>query len=464
MQIFGLTISRTKAADQLQAVSGYNRSWWPIIRESFAGAWQQNQETTVENVTAHVAVFSCVSLIASDIAKTRIRLVEIDANGIWSEVFNPAFSPLLRKPNGYQIRQQFFESWLTSKLLNGNTYVLKRRDQRGIVNAMYVLDPNRVKVLQAPDTSVFYELQADNIAGILETVIVPAREIIHDMYLALFHPLVGVSPIYACGRAAVQGLTIQGNSTTFFANGSQPGGVLTAPGAISQATADRIKAKWETEFTGAGAGKVAVLGDGLKFEKMAISAVDAQLLQQLQFTAEMVCQAYRVPPHKICVGQPPNYNNIQSLDLQYYAQCLQEKIEKIETLLDEGVVSPSGPVTLGTEFDLDDLLRMDTATLITSEKEAAGIKKIDESRKRLNLPPINGGNTVYLQQQNYSIEALNRRDQAAPAPSDTPPQTPEPTAATDGAAKALDVDVVMAAVMAKMAPIATRNAQVADAA
>lgn len=178
MQVFGLTISRTKALPQgTHVVSGYNRGWWPIIRESFAGAWQQNQALTVENITAHVAVFACVSLIASDIGKTRFRLVERDDDGIWTETENPAWSPVLRKPNHYQIRQQFFEWWQTSKLLNGNTYVLKRRDGRNVVNALYVLDPCRVKPLLAPDTSVFYELAADDVAGIRETVIVPAREI-----------------------------------------------------------------------------------------------------------------------------------------------------------------------------------------------------------------------------------------------------------------------------------------------
>ena len=34
----------------------------------------------------------------------------------------------------------------------------------------------------------------------------------------LYHPLVGLSPIYACGLAAQQGLAIQNGSTEFFGN------------------------------------------------------------------------------------------------------------------------------------------------------------------------------------------------------------------------------------------------------
>jgi len=42
---------------------------------------------------------------------------------------------------------------------------------------------------------------------------VPAREIIHDMWNALYHPLVGLSPVYAAGHAAMLGLKIVRNTS-----------------------------------------------------------------------------------------------------------------------------------------------------------------------------------------------------------------------------------------------------------
>ena len=41
-------------------------------------------------------------------AKMRLKLVEQDADGIWTETESPAFSPVIRKPNAYQNRIQFF--------------------------------------------------------------------------------------------------------------------------------------------------------------------------------------------------------------------------------------------------------------------------------------------------------------------------------------------------------------------
>jgi phage portal protein BeeE len=159
---------------------------------------------------------------------------------------------------------------------------------------------------------------------------------------------------------------------------------------------------------------------------MSVNAVDAQLIEQLKWTAEVVCSAFHVPAYKIGVGQYPTQTNIEALDQQYYSQCLQSLFENIELLLDEGLGLTEVPgKTYGTEFDLDDLLRMDTATMIEAEKNAvgAGIKSPNEARKRMNLPPTPGGKGPYLQQQNYSLAALEKRD-AKEDPFATKPTTP----------------------------------------
>lgn len=407
MRLPGLSLIRKKQpGGQLAAPAGRG-GWWPMVRESFAGAWQKNVEIHQDTVLSFHAVFACQTLIASDVAKLGIKLVSQDSDGIWSETKNPAYSPVLRKPNAYQNRIQFVESWVLSKLQAGNTYVLKQRDARRVVVAMYVLDPGRVKPLVADDGSVYYELKTDHLAGLTEAVIVPASEIIHDRFNCFFHPLVGLSPIFANGLAATQGLSIQSNATRFFQNGSQPGGVLTAPGAIADETAARLKALWDSNYSGANVGKVAVLGDGLKYEAMAVKAVDAQLIEQLKWSAEVVCSTYHVPPYKIGMGALPALNNVQALNIEYYSQCLQIHIEAMELCLDEGLGTGDA---LGTEFDVENLLRMDSVTQMQVLKEGAGILKVDEMRGKLGRKPTEGGGAVYLQQQNYSLAALAKRD------------------------------------------------------
>lgn len=411
-------------------------SGWFSVFESFPGAFQRNLVLERDTILSYHAVFSCITLIASDIAKLRMKLVERDNAGIWSEVESPSFSPVLRKPNDWQTRIQFWEHYFLSKLVTGNTYVLKERDNRGVVVKMYVLDPRRVVPMVAEDGTVFYQLQCDNLAGVESDILVPAREIIHDRFNCLFHPLVGVSPIYANAVAATQGIRIQNNSARFFGNQSQPGGVLTAPGEIGDDTAARLKEYWEANFTGDNAGKIAVLGDDLKYQPLTINAHDSQLIEQLKWTAEVVCSTFHVPPYKISVGEMPTYDNIQSLNVEYYSQCLQSHIEAAELCLDEGLGIGAGVRTdgrmYGTEFDVDGLLRMDSVTQMDVLDKAKGLLTLNERRARLDQKPRSYGDTIYMQEQDHSAEAIAARDRLMIEQSNNPPAaTPAP--ATDTA-------------------------------
>lgn len=458
MQLGPFTIARTKTLGQMAGLRPFSpgsNGWWPIIRESFTGAWQQGVEIRAADVLTYSVVYACVSLIAGDIAKLCLRLVEQDQHGVWTAVEVPAFSPVLRKPNRYQTIIKFVEAWVVSKLTRGNTYVLKQRDRRGVVTALYVLDPSRVIPLVTHSGDVYYQIRRDDLSEVAEEMItVPASEIIHDVMCALWHPLIGVSPIYACGLAALQGLSIQKNSNKFFANGSQPGGVLTAPGAISDETAARLKLYWDTNYTGDNVGKVAVLGDGLNYQGMSVNAVDAQLIQQLDWTGHTVCTCFHVPPYMVGVGPPPPYANIEPLLQQYYSQCIQSLVTALETCLDDGLALPGG---YGVEFDIDDLLWMDTATKTKAAVDSihsGGMTPNEARAKYYGLGPITGGDTAYMQVQNYSLAALAKRDAGdpfavtaperitgpAPVPVDTAPgDAPRPAASAAKFAMAMRV-------------------------
>ncbi|EOP3388577.1 phage portal protein, partial [Escherichia coli] len=115
------------------------------------------------------------------------------------------------------------------------------------------------------------------------------------------------------------------------------------------------------------------------------------------------------PAYKIGVGQPPSSDNVEALEQQYYSQCLQTLIESIELLLDEALETGENE---STEFDVTTLLRMDSERRMKTLGDAVKNTLLtpNEARKRENLPPLAGGDALYLQQQNYSLEALSRRD------------------------------------------------------
>lgn len=411
---------------------------WLTIFDSTVGAWQRDETpVNMDRALANWTVYACLSLIASDMGKIRIRLVEQGDDEIWREVRSAAFSPVLKKPNGYQTRQKFIESWVLSKLgPAGNTYVLKERDNRGLVVRMHVLDPMRVTPLVAPNGAVFYRLGQDHLAELTDDIVAaPASEIIHDRAACLFHPLVGIGPIYACGLAATQGLNIQSNSEQFFRNRSMPGGIITAPAEISEPTAERIKREWNARYTGENAGRTAMLGDGMKYEPFGVNARDSQLAEQLNLTATMICSTYHVPPFKVGIGALPAGQKVGDMNLIYYSDCLQALMEAIEALLDEGLGLEVSGRRYGTEFDTENLLRMDEATRAATAQMwvGSGITAPNEARLRENMAPVEGGESPMIQQQNYSLAALAKRDAKEDPFATAQPSTPAATPVDNGA-------------------------------
>jgi HK97 family phage portal protein len=416
-------------------VTASGSGWWPLtVHEPYTGAWQENVAVTVDTALTNPTVFRCVSLISGDIAKTPLRLVALDDDGIWTETTSPAFSPVLRKPNRYQTIGQCLEQWMLSKLLYGNTYVLKERDDRGVVVALYVLDPKGVTVLVAPDGSVYYQLKKAELAGLPEgELAVPARDIIHDRWNCAFHPLVGLSPLYACGGAALEANTIQTQSTEFFSKGGRPSGLLIAPTEIDPKTAERLSTTWHS----LGPGKTAIVGYGMKYQDIGTSAVDSQLSEQRDWSVATIAGCFGVPISYVDSSKQPPYANSEATQLQYQSQCLQVHMTALECALDEGLDLPT---PYGTEFDIDVLIWMDTATKTKAAHDAitAGAMAPNEARfKYFGLGPVPGGDTPYLQIQYTSLKALAEREAAPPVatpvlapPADEP--TDEEVAATVG--------------------------------
>lgn len=411
------------------------------VHEPYAGAWQQDvAPARRERVTAFGAVYACLSLIAGDISKLPLRLLQRDGR-IWQEVENAAYSPVLRKPNRFQTTSQFLEYWVLSKFLYGNAYLLKERDARGVVVRLYPLHPECVQVRVSDEGDVYYALSPDNLAGIDVNSFVPASEIIHDLMNPFFHPLCGISPLYACALTVTQGQRIQNNSAAFFQNMSRPSGQLTAPGKIDEATSDRLKRQFESEFSRGNVGRLLVTGNGLKYEPMTIPARDAQLIDQLKWTAEDVARVFHVPPHKIGVGNP-TVNNAAQYNIEYFSNCVQRPIQAIESLLNEGLV-------LGREYkvDLDEenLMRMDMGAQIDWLDKAVGasIMAPDEAREKLNLSPVSGGSEPLAQQQVWPLSVLAKREPpiagaaALPAPSREQPEDEDETDDVEAELRAL---------------------------
>lgn len=428
MKVFGFSITREKAAS-LQSVSGW-RDGWRRILEPFTGAWQQNVEEKRGDLITYPTLYACIMRIATDGGKLPYGLRTMSRDGIWTPVTNAAYDPVLRKPNGFQTANQFREYWLITKLTNGNSYILKRRDARNVVTDLYVLDPERVLPMVSDAGEVYYQLQIDPLNTLPEgypaaRLIVPASEIIHDRCITIHHPLIGIPPLAAAHWPALKNMKILRNATEFFANNAQPGGILTAPAGMTDSDAQAVKDYWATNFSGSNAGRVAIIGADMKFTPFAMKSIDSQMVEQMRYSDEQICQPFGIPPFMVGIGTIPSGLGVDGVYQIYYQNALQTHIEHMESLLDEGLGIKA---PLGVELDLEPLLRMDEAKRADVEAKLVGgkIKTPDEGRKRFNLAPTGGGDTLWGQHQDYPLGTLAERNDLNPAPIAEPTPAPEP--------------------------------------
>jgi HK97 family phage portal protein len=458
MNVLGLTITRTKA---LSAVGGAWRNAWRVISEPFAGAWQKNIEEKQSDLITYPTLYACIYRIVSDIGKLPFCLRRRDASGVWMHAESAAYDPVLRKPNDYQTAAQFREAWMLSKLVAGNTYILKRRDERSVVTALYVLDPQHVMPMVSEAGFVFYQLRTDALNSLpadypAENLVVPASEIIHDRCMPVYHPLVGVPPLAAAHWPALKNMKIMRSATEFFANNAQPGGLLTAPAGMSEDDAKAVQDYWSTNFSGGNAGRVAVVGADMKFTPFAMKSIDSQMVEQMRYSDEQICQPFGIPPFKVGIGSVPSGLGVDGVNQLYYADALQTHIEHMEALLDDGL-RVSRP--LGIELDLEPLLRMDEAKRAEVETKLVQgkIKTPDEGRIRFNLASTGGGSTLWGQHQDYPLGVLEKRNDLNPASAPAPAAMAQEDQAVVDEAKAIVATSKAIAAMRKAANLEAVN-------
>lgn len=429
MRLFGLEIKRREKSLSQVPVS---RGWWQVISEPFTGAWQRNKEERLDNLLQYPTLYACVNRISTDIGKIPFSLKAKSSDGIWRAIENKKLSDLLKRPNHYQTAQQFREYWSLSKLSNGATYVLKERGVGNAVVGLYILDPCRVMPLVSESGEVFYQLYTDNLNLLPDgesQLVVPATEIIHDRCICPFHPLIGLPPIAAAHWPALKNMRILKSSSEFFANNAQPSGILSAPGAISDDTAKRLSEKWNDGYGGKNSGKVAVVGDGLKFESMASKSVDSQMVEQLRYSDEQICQPFGIPPFKVGLGTIPSGLGVDAINQLYYDDALQTHIQAMECLITEGIQA----APLKVDMDESVLMRMDAGKKADYHVSLVGgsIESINDARLEFNLPPLEGGDTVYMQQQDFPLDQVRQNvlpsNQPAPIESNPVEIDQEPT-------------------------------------
>lgn len=138
-----------------------------------------------------------------------------------------------------------------------------------------------------------------------------------------------------------------------------------------------------------------------------------QLLETRKFELENIARVFRVPMHLIGVLDRATFSNIEHQSIEFATYTMAPWFKRIEQRLNKSLVGPRENVFI--EFDMASLLRGDyvsTVDALTRQINGA-ILTPNEARKKLNLPPMPGGDSLMIQGATVPLESAGSLRNAA---------------------------------------------------
>jgi HK97 family phage portal protein len=350
------------------------------IEEWFEAFGDANRSATGDVITQLSAlrvstVWACVTILAEDVAKLPWHVYRKAATGEKTIAAEHPLERLLQRPNNWQTGFEFKEQMMAALLMRRNAYAPIIRDGRGRPTALIPVNPDWSTLFEAPDGSLFYEVarSGQHLAAMLRSLPqkIPADDMLHIRGMSL-NGLWGQSAI-SSGRDAI-GLALaqQEMAAIYASNGTQLSGVLQTDKSLSDQAYARLEKSWKEKRAGkANAGETAILEEGLKFSKLALTSVDAEFDAARRRQVEEIARLFRVPPHKLGIIESRTAgSSLVQQDQDYVNNVVSSWAERIEAKMNETFGLDEAGVFV--EFDFSRFLRADILTRYQAYRLATG--------------------------------------------------------------------------------------------
>lgn len=357
--------------------------WTPIV---FGAASATGVTVTPETAMRSAAVLACVRVLAETVAGLPFIVYRRNKTGRERDTSLPIFNLLSSKPNRFQTAFEFREMLMAHCLLRGNGYAQKVYDGAGRLVELVPLNPTRVEPSLTSDGSLVYKLKTDNFGE----RILPGEDIFHLKGLAT-DGILGVSPITYAREAVGLSIAAEEFGGRVFSNDAKPGGILEHPGKLSDEAHKRIKDSWQDAHAGLkNAHKVAVLEEGMKWQRIGISASDTQFIESRKFQIEEIARIFRVPPHLIGHLERATFANIEHQSLEFVQHTLLPWLRRWEQAIASRLMTEGESSTHYCEFLVDGLLRGDIQSRYSAYAVGRqwGWLSADDVRRLENMEPL----------------------------------------------------------------------------
>lgn len=367
----------------------------------FSPAWQDvvigmpsssGVTVTPESSLCYTAVLACVRVLAEGVASLPCILYErFDVGGHDAKRrarSHQVYRLLHDAPNGVMTALEFFEVGMAHALLWGNFFAEIEWSPRGQVLGLWPLPAWRVTPGWSREGKS-YRLQID---GQADTVL-SDYQVLHVPGFG-YDGVSGRSMISLAREAIGLGLAAERYGGSVFGSGVVPGGVLEHPGQLSDEAYKRLQESWSGRHQGlANAQRLAILEEGMKYDKVGIPPEDAQFLETRRFQRSEIAGIFRVPLHMIGDLERATFSNIEQQSTEFLTNSLAPWLRRWEQRVDRSLLVGRERERFYAEFLVDALLRGDTATRYAAYATGRqwGWLSVNDIRARENMNPVDGG-------------------------------------------------------------------------
>lgn len=295
------------------------------------------------------------------------------------------------RPNLYVKAVDWRLSVQVQALLRGNGYAEIQRDLAGQALALWWL----------PTENVDLEIDA---AGLLWYVYRQAgrepRRIRPENMIHIKGPskdgLTGWSVIALARESLALTLGQERYAKKQYDNGVRPSLILKNPGSMTAEKRKEFRESIAQNHEGVdNAFRFMLLYGGWEASTWNISNEDAQWLEGRQFQVEEVARWFDLPPHKLGAMGRATWNNVESMQLEYVAGCLQFWLTQWQQECDAKLLTERerDADTHFFEFKLDALLRGDTLSRyqVYAIGRLINVLSPNEIREKENMNPRDDG-------------------------------------------------------------------------
>ncbi|MEY9466295.1 HK97 family phage portal protein [Bradyrhizobium ottawaense] len=414
--------------------------WLSASAGKFMNWWQMGHSVRPYG-GSNAMVEACVSAYSQTVAMCPGDhwTAEVDAKGVATGgrvcVRTSALSRIIRKPNDYQSMSDLLLNMTRRLYEKGEAFGLAIRNDRFEISEIHWMRNGQPVI--AEDGSIFYWLGGNEIAErrFDLSMPIPARDVLHIRLHTPMHPLKGISPILAAALDLQLSGAALSQQVAFYLNGARPSIMLETEAKLDKKEADELRQRWDAQTKGDNAGGTPILSWGLKAKEIQFRAGDGQLADMLKMSDQAVALAFRTPLQILGIGGTP-FASTEALMSSWKATGLGFCLNHIEEAFGQ-LFRLRGFPDEYLEFDTNAMMRSSFKELIDALSSGTRrLMRINEGRRFLDLPAVEGGDQILVQQQDIPLSMAGKVQNQSPAPANDPANDDSSDPPTDDAADA----------------------------